>query len=689
MAVRQNQGFRQDLNFEENTNDVQALSNLGGVGVAGDLRVIQNNLRNQSKLPFNNIDNGFFVFNVDKVISINSIVSTASTTENSTEVEVTLVQAYDVKSPNVIVVSGVTGIGSTVYNGEFVTTSSSDNGLKHRFVLPDIQYSGTASGSDVSGATFTFKPKSEFVFTDGDVVKVSKDVNTGSLNLLTTEQYYVCNSDTVTKFQLSTTPPSSGLSTVTVTTTVISNPISDSKSSPGSYDYTLPSTSSNISIKIASGSGGSGGSDACVNGAPNVSGGAGGSGRYAEFTLPDGTSGTLSFSVGGGGGNGLNSGQTNFAGGSGGSNGGGTGGDDRTGGSSGGGGGGGGYTSVSLDGTIIAVAGGGAGGGGGSLCNYSGPVNSPYAYEGGDGGTFSTTTSTISISNGGNGVGGSLGGDGGGSGGGGGGAPGGNAGSNAGNDQQGGAAPANRAYGGLGGSSVYRSDILSLSSESTYTASNDGYLEISYTYTTTASSVSTPQTITIGISTVTVSSISDSTFSFLRLDKVTQENLVNYIQPEIQDDEEFGGYLTGSINDVFENTQQKGETADYFVTKKYKGTDDTETTEEIKIEGVVTLSDPGNYNTTDSALADAKSPGIFIGDTRAFSSDNNPWVISGSDLATDSHEVSIGELFFANNITVTGIGTDYASGTEVDVTSFTHKVPVTINGETYYLLLRT
>ena len=401
MAVRQNQGFRRDLNFEENTNDVQALSNLGGVGIAGDLRIMQNNLRNQSKLPFNNIDNGFFVFDVDKVISINSIVSTASTTENSTEVEVTLVQEYDIESPNVIVVSGVTGTGSTVYNGEFVTTLSSDNGLKHKFVVEDVQYSGSASGSDVSGATFTFEPKSEFVFTNGDVVKVSKDVNTGSVNLLTTEKYYVCNSDTVTKFKLSTTPPSSGLSTVTV------------------------------------------------------------------------------------------------------------------------------------------------------------------------------------------------------------------------------------------------------------------------------------------------SSISDSTFSFLRLDEVTQENLINYIQPDIQDDEEFGGYLTGSINDVFENTQQKLETSDYLITKKYKGTDDTETTEEIKIEGTVTLSDPGNYNTTDSALGNAKSPGMFIRDTRAFSSDNNPWAINGSDLETDSHEVDIGELFFADNITVTGIGTDYASGTEVDVTSFTHKVPVTINSETYYLLLST
>ena len=147
--------------------------------------------------------------------------------------------------------------------------------------------------------------------------------------------------------------------------------------------------------------------------------------------------------------------------------------------------------------------------------------------------------------------------------------------------------------------------------------------------------------------------------------------------------------MSGSINDTFDSTQQNGETADYFVSKKYKGTADTETTDEIKFEGTVNLFDPASFNTNATALSDAKSPGIFIGDTRAFSSDNNPWSIDGTDLQTDSHEVSVGELFFANNITITGIGADYASGSEVDVTSFTHKVPVTINGETYYLLLKT
>ena len=198
----------------------------------------------------------------------------------------------------------------------------------------------------------------------------------------------------------------------------------------------------------------------------------------------------------------------------------------------------------------------------------------------------------------------------------------------------------------------------------------------------------TDSTSLTGIQKISVTSVGTTDFAFIRKDPVTQANIINFTEPDIQDDEQFGSYLDGTINEVFDRTQENGESAEFFVTKKYKGTGNTETTEEIKIEGTVSLSDPGNFNANESALADAKSPGIFIGDTRAFSSDNNPWSISGSDLQTDSHEVSVGDLFFANNVTITGIDNDFASGSQVDVTSFTHKVPVTINGETYYLLLK-
>ena len=197
----------------------------------------------------------------------------------------------------------------------------------------------------------------------------------------------------------------------------------------------------------------------------------------------------------------------------------------------------------------------------------------------------------------------------------------------------------------------------------------------------------TPSTSNLGINTISVTSVSPTTFNFIRKDAVHQTNLVNYIQPDIQDTEDFGGYLAGSINAIFDTTQANNESARYFIGQKYKGTEDTETNKEIKFEGTINLFDPAQFNTGQTQLTDAKSPGIFIGDTRAFSADNNPWEISGSTLRTLSEEVTIGELFFYDDITITGVST--VSGSEVNVTSFTHKVPVAINGETYYLLLST
>ena len=51
MAI-QNQGYRKDLNLEETTVDTQALNNLAGAGIADDLRIMQNNLRNTSILEY-------------------------------------------------------------------------------------------------------------------------------------------------------------------------------------------------------------------------------------------------------------------------------------------------------------------------------------------------------------------------------------------------------------------------------------------------------------------------------------------------------------------------------------------------------------------------------------------------------------------------------------------------------------
>ena len=107
-------------------------------------------------------------------------------------------------------------------------------------------------------------------------------------------------------------------------------------------------------------------------------------------------------------------------------------------------------------------------------------------------------------------------------------------------------------------------------------------------------------------------------------------------------------------------------------------------------------------NPDGSTITGAPAPGIYIGDTRAFSSDNNPWVESTADsgnadskLTTESEEVSIGELAFLdgnNSMVITGIDNDVSTVSGVVASSFTHKIPIQIqdgsgNKESFYLLL--
>ena len=75
MSVIQSQGYRRDLNLEETPNDNVALDNLMGIGINEDLRFIQNNLRNTSSIPFNNVDSdGFFSFGEDNSLQICKLI---------------------------------------------------------------------------------------------------------------------------------------------------------------------------------------------------------------------------------------------------------------------------------------------------------------------------------------------------------------------------------------------------------------------------------------------------------------------------------------------------------------------------------------------------------------------------------------------------------------------------------------
>jgi hypothetical protein len=188
-----------------------------------------------------------------------------------------------------------------------------------------------------------------------------------------------------------------------------------------------------------------------------------------------------------------------------------------------------------------------------------------------------------------------------------------------------------------------------------------------------------------GVSTITVSGVDESDFNFIRKDYVLQENLLNLIEPE-RLDEEFS-FLSDSVNDTFTSIQDSNETAEFFITKKYKTNEDLTTTDELKFEGSIGIEDPAGLNSNLTGLADDNSPGVFIGTTRAFSSDNNPWTQVGTALSTSSSEVSLAELLFYDGLNISGIST--ISDTVVAATAFTHKIPIIVNNETYYLLLDT
>ena len=189
----------------------------------------------------------------------------------------------------------------------------------------------------------------------------------------------------------------------------------------------------------------------------------------------------------------------------------------------------------------------------------------------------------------------------------------------------------------------------------------------------------------VGVSTISISGTpSPTSFDIIRKNPVEKTNLSNFIIPEQQDDVFFS--WSADVNSDMDNTSVNIDTAKYFIDKKYRNLNDTTTDREVKFEGTVTSADPDNLNQDTAGLADPKSPGVFIGDTRAFSSNDQPWTETGSSLVTSSSEVSVGDLTFLGDIKIEGINpVDFDSA--VDVADWTHKMPVIIDGVTYYILL--
>ena len=128
----------------------------------------------------------------------------------------------------------------------------------------------------------------------------------------------------------------------------------------------------------------------------------------------------------------------------------------------------------------------------------------------------------------------------------------------------------------------------------------------------------------------------------------------------------------------------------------------------IKFSGAIQIM---NSVATPTTVPDDDSPGLFIVDAsnpstaavRAFSDSSNPWsqVATGTAngaLHTDEDNAQANRLFFdpVSQPTTPNIKTVNSSGTQVTllasetitVSTATHKLPVQINGETFFLLLK-
>ena len=195
-----NQGFRRDLNLKETEVSEDSINALGGAGISQDIILLQNNLRNTSRVGFNKVDAlQFFSFTDDLPLSVSKIDIT------NTNIEINLTNAYEVKVGDNVDLDGMTG-GAASLNGFYsVIIVSSD--LKQVTLAKSSNY--TEQSVNLDSVSFTIKPQNIFTFTNGDEITLSSDVTftdgTTDVTLSQSKTYYVVNSNAVNEFKLSET----------------------------------------------------------------------------------------------------------------------------------------------------------------------------------------------------------------------------------------------------------------------------------------------------------------------------------------------------------------------------------------------------------------------------------------------------------------------------------------------------
>ena len=253
MPLQNNQGHRRDLNLSETVNDRIALSNLGGTGIGDDLSRLVNNLRNTSKVSFHTIKEGYFDFGDDINVGISSLRCVQSTQTSSTgalvgvsKITIHSDRSYllrigdQIKIENVSgggaitdaqgnLTGGITTDGVDVFKGDFAITGI--NRDENQFECIKTGISVSIRDQEVTGSNLIIRGKDVFAYTNDDKITFDKDIRVyvtqgtsvpptiiSDVTFTKGTPYYVCDSNGLDRFKLSTRPSfdAAGISPVVI-----------------------------------------------------------------------------------------------------------------------------------------------------------------------------------------------------------------------------------------------------------------------------------------------------------------------------------------------------------------------------------------------------------------------------------------------------------------------------------------
>lgn len=200
--------------------------------------------------------------------------------------------------------------------------------------------------------------------------------------------------------------------------------------------------------------------------------------------------------------------------------------------------------------------------------------------------------------------------------------------------------------------------------------------------------------------------------TYIRSDEVTLENISNFSivrrNPDLNrvDTDTQLGFLNNSSSSSLlssSNAKQLLESIeanlDFYKFRLQSGLSINKnflTSRIFRSSGALVIKDLDGIN--NSSITNS-SPGLFIynPDTgtgiRAFSSSDNPWTAIGDTLEADASKITVKNLnFISNQISVVSKPNSFISqditNTAIDSVNFTHKVPIKVNGEIYFLCMK-